>query len=280
MKSAGLKSYRLEIIQFYVLAVFAMIAAVFFDLQLDVALNDPSDFLSNWFARTGEMPAYGVLLLGCGMLAKLLPRRWMQCCAGAACVGAGVYFGFYVGRHFFLDDDFRAGCAVLFGAGTALVLLLALHFITVPDRLRRPLLCMAVIGLGVAAAETGLIHLLKLLWGRTRFRDLDSAYSQFTAWYHPNGDTGDHSFPSGHTGSAGMSYLLMLLPYVSDFWRKHRHLAFWLAFCYTSTVAATRLVMGAHYLSDVTVGGVIAFSCVLIGIKIYETLLQRGKLQS
>ena len=279
MKPASLRSYRIEIILFYVLALGAMIAAAFADLRLDIALNDPADYISNWFARTGEMPAYGVLLLASAMLAKLLTRPWMRVGAGIACVGCGVYFGLYVARRFFLEDAFRTGCGILWGAGFALALLLAFRFISIPEHLRKPLLCMAVIGLAVCAAETGLVNLLKLLWGRTRFRDLDAAYTQFTAWYHPNGNTGDHSFPSGHTGSAGMSYLLMLLPFVSDFWRRHRRLAFWLAFCYTATVAATRLIMGAHYLSDVAIGGTIAFTCVLVGVKVYETLAQRGKLR-
>ena len=278
LKPASLKSYRIEIILFYLLAAGALVAVAFTDLKLDIALNNTSDFISNWFARTGEMPAYCLLLLTSALLSKLLPRPWMRIAAAVACVGCGVYFGLYVARRFFLEDAFRTGCGILYGAGFALVLLLAFRFISVPEPLRKPLICMAVIALAVCAVESGLITLMKEVWGRVRFRDLDGAYSQFTAWYHPNGVNGNRSFPSGHTGSAGMSYLLMLLPFVSDFWRRHRHLAFWLAFCYTTAVAFTRLVMGAHYLSDVTVGGTIAFSCVLIGIKVYESLEAKGKL--
>ena len=116
------------------------------------------------------------------------------------------------------------------------------------------------------------VDIMKNLWGRVRFRDLLSSGScdGFTAWFVINGKNGNKSFPSGHTAGAGMSYLLMLLPFIDKKREKYRAVYFWCPFIYTSAVALTRLVMGAHYLSDVAVGGVIAFSCVLVGIKVYE----------
>ena len=129
---------------------------------------------------------------------------------------------------------------------------------------------LAIAGMGICAAETGLISLLKDLWGRVRFKSMEAPYADFTPWYVLNGMNGNHSFPSGHTASAGMSYQLMLLPVVSEKCRKYKTALFVTAFSYTSVVAFTRLVMGAHYLSDVTAGGIIAFSCVLIGMAALE----------
>ena len=45
---------------------------------------------------------------------------------------------------------------------------------------------------------------------------------------------------------------------------------FIIAFIYTITVAFTRLVMGAHYLSDVAVGNAVAFTCIIIAIAYLE----------
>ena len=62
----------------------------------------------------------------------------------------------------------------------------------------------------------------------------------------------------------------MLLPYISDKWKNRAQICFWTAFIYTSVVAFTRLVMGAHYLSDVTAGGIISFTIVIVSIKMFE----------
>ena len=67
-----------------------------------------------------------------------------------------------------------------------------------------------------------------------------------------------------------MSYLFMLFPFVFDRYKNKKQLCFWLPCVYTSIVAFTRLVMGAHYLSDVTVGGIVSFSVVLIAMKVLD----------
>ncbi|MCD7796951.1 MAG: phosphatase PAP2 family protein [Clostridiales bacterium] len=113
---------------------------------------------------------------------------------------------------------------------------------------------------------------LKYLWGRVRFRDLLAAgsYDEFTPWYQINGINGNKSFPSGHTAGAGMSYLLMFMPYLSKNKNKSCAVCFLMALIYTSAVAYTRLVMGAHYLSDVTAGGLISFTIVIIAVAIFD----------
>ena len=74
------------------------------------------------------------------------------------------------------------------------------------------------------------------------------------------------SFPSGHTFTAGLSYTLMCMPDMVDKFKTKGWRAFWYAFpiAITGTVALSRLVMGAHYLSDVLFGGTIAFLAMCI----------------
>ena len=113
---------------------------------------------------------------------------------------------------------------------------------------------------------------MKYLWGRVRFRDLLAAgsYDAFTPWYKINGINGNKSFPSGHTAGAGMSYLMMAFPYLSKKWKNKKTLCFVIPLVYTSVVAFTRLVMGAHYLSDVAMGGIVSFTVVIIAFTLYE----------
>ena len=275
MNTFSLKNFRAGIILFYALAAAALGVAAVYDLKIDIALNHTSSFVANWFADTGEMPGYLLLLAVGGVLVRCLQNKWLKALFAVGTIGAGVYLGDYVARRLFVNNDFRVGYGVLYGLGAALLFLLALHFIPVPERLRKPLILMAVIGLCGYGVSSGIINLLKMVWGRVRFRDLTDGYGAFTAWYVINGNTGDHSFPSGHTGSAGVTYFLMFLPFVSEKWQKRAYWCFAAAFLYTSVVAATRLVMGAHYLSDVTVGGTVVFTCVLAGLAAHQKLLPR-----
>lgn len=276
MKSFSLKKYLPEIVTFYALAIAALIVSSFFDLQIDVAVNNTSNFVANWFAQTGEMPASVFSFIALAFIAKCADKKWLKTLAAVIALGAGGYFGSWFSDRLFEDNAFQTGFGILFGIGTAGVALFVMRFITLPEELKKPIFVLSIVALCALGLQTGLISLMKGVWGRVRFRDLDENFSQFTAWYMINGNTGNHSFPSGHTGSAGMSYAMMFLPFVSEKWRKHKFYCFLIPFAYTTTVALTRLVMGAHYLSDVTIGGVIAFTCVIAGIAVYEKLPVRG----
>ena len=66
-----------------------------------------------------------------------------------------------------------------------------------------------VIGMAFFGYVIG-VQVVKYLWGRVRFRELDAVYSQFTPWYLPQGITGFDSFPSGH---AAMGWMLLAVLY-------------------------------------------------------------------
>lgn len=143
-----------------------------------------------------------------------------------------------------------------------------------------------------------LIIIVKDPVGRMRFRAINSSVGQslidanlvpgFTRWYVRNGQPDEaiinkfiaeypgasdafKSFPSGHTCAAGMSYALIMLPDVVDF--KHKKagkIACWVTpIVITMLVAISRIVVGAHYMSDVTFGGTFAFVSFIIMREIF-----------
>jgi len=90
----------------------------------------------------------------------------------------------------------------------------------------------------------------KAIWGRVRFRDLDPVrLAEFTPWFMPQGPTGHHSFPSGHTALGWM--LLPLLLFIADRSRSVRIPALLLIMGWGLFVAFARVRIGAHYASDV-----------------------------
>lgn len=124
-----------------------------------------------------------------------------------------------------------------------------------------------------------LIELVKSPMGRMRYRGLHllGDDSWYTPWYRKSaarellagsGLVRDcfKSFPSGHTFSAGMSYILMMLPDVFSRFRtkKGKVLCSVIPVCYTGFVGIFRIAAGAHFFSDVLVGGTLAYVAVRI----------------
>ncbi len=280
-----IKKYTPYIIIFYVLAAAALVCASIFDLKIDIWLNNPEDPFAIWFRNTGEIPARLVLPLAGAVFIKTCEKPFERFCGYIVLFGGGMYLGFHLVSYFLFKNGnahiegeaVNIAYGLVYGIGCSVIILLVLPHINIPKRMVRPLRTIALLGIILMFVHVGIVEGTKIIWGRVRFRDLLAAgsYDAFTPWYHPNGITGNKSFPSGHTGSAGMSYLMMFMPYISKKYEKKTALCFILPLVYTSIVAFTRLVMGAHYLSDVTAGGVIAFTVVIIGIAIYEKRLMK-----
>jgi len=96
---------------------------------------------------------------------------------------------------------------------------------------------------------------LKIFWGRIRFRDLTGYYSDFTPWYLPQGITGNQSFPSGHAAMGFMMIALFVFFADKPFYK--RIILKGLIISWALAVCASRVVIGAHFTSDVLFGTMI-----------------------
>ncbi|MBK7631061.1 MAG: phosphatase PAP2 family protein [Ignavibacteriales bacterium] len=99
---------------------------------------------------------------------------------------------------------------------------------------------------------------IKILWGRIRFRDLVDYYSNFTPWYLPQGITGNQSFPSGHASMGFM--MLALFVFFADKAFYKRIILKGIIISWALAVCASRVVIGAHFTSDVLFG---AFAMII-----------------
>jgi membrane-associated phospholipid phosphatase len=103
---------------------------------------------------------------------------------------------------------------------------------------------------------------LKFFWGRLRFRDLNGDFSHFTVWYIPNGFNGSDSFPSGR---AAMSWMLIgLFVLISDKSVFVRTTLKSLIISYALIVCISRIVIGAHFASDVLFGSMFVIMSYII----------------
>ncbi len=100
---------------------------------------------------------------------------------------------------------------------------------------------------------------LKFLAGRERPRDLHELGSDWTGPAARFDDDGIHtqqaSFPSGHSTGAWAAATVLAHQYPS------KHVVPVLAYGAATAVSYSRMVVGAHWLSDVVVGGLIGYGC-------------------
>lgn len=114
------------------------------------------------------------------------------------------------------------------------------------------------------------VQLIKLFWGRVRFRDLAVGYGNFTPWYVPLGITGNFSFPSGH---AAMGW--MFLPFLIKIKNGELNMPYKITLSililgWGLFVALSRVVVGAHYASDILFSsGFAAVITIIFYRKIY-----------
>ncbi len=266
-----IKRYKSEIYFFYITAIAALTAAAFCDLQLDVLLNNTENIVAVWFKNTGEIPGRLICPFAGTVLFYTYKDKIQQLAGAIITLGGSAYFGYYIGKYFFMDEH-RMLFSIIYGLGFGITCLIIGKFIAVPDKHRDMLRQIAILSIIIMFVQITAVEGMKYLWGRVRFRDLLAAgsYDAFTPWYKINGINGNKSFPSGHTAGAGMSYLMMAFPYLSKKWENKKTLCFVIPLVYTSVVAFTRLVMGAHYLSDVAMGGIVSFTVVIIAFTLYE----------
>ena len=119
------------------------------------------------------------------------------------------------------------------------------------------------------------VYLLKGIWGRVRFREMQGNFELYTPWYVVVHGSSGTSFPSGHTASAAMTALLIFILPVQQ--RKTRNFLVLASVVYTIIVAYSRVVLGAHFFTDTLFAMGITYGGILIASGIYRVLGKKKK---
>lgn len=250
-----------------VLFAAGMAAGALWDLPLNRAVYAPTFYPAVWMECFGYYPLY----LPAVLWLWLTDARRPALCAAArllGTVGAGVLFWVSLGnltRRGVTGAVWHAAAvwAVLVALGALLARVLARG----GPQLRRRLHTAMGWAVVYMVLDNVFINVLKWVWNRTRFDDMLAAgdFGAFTSWLEPFGNGGS-SFPSGHTAAACGIFALVLLCDVLPAWHRRRALVWAVCWAYVAGMAASRLMMGRHFLSD-TVAAAFVMSLLLCALR-------------
>ena len=262
---------------FALLAVLLVIGSVF-DFQISQALYNESNPIANFFAAYGEYPAMLGFVASGALL--VIGRSRQRRVVGALQLLGGVFLiawgGLMVSVMPGLYLDWPA--AIIGAVGVLCTALVVICMVRLCKNARREevIRVAAVIGFAILA-ELVLINLIKVPWGRARMRLVArDSRAYFMPWWQPGTGLRDtlvaagvaaeefKSFPSGHSGNAVTLMLLGLLPRLDSRLAGKRRLLVGIGFAWACVVAFTRIVMGAHYLTDTVVGLAVGLGCLIL----------------
>lgn len=267
-----IKVNRRNVILLYLFLIICLIFASFKDFSISLSLYDPSNFLGIFLAAYGQFPvALVISIIACLKLknddysfkAKIIYILLKITAISYACISHIKYFShntlilsiFCIMLIFYLCDNF----------------ILKISKDCTKEEIKNYLyvLFWSIVLMLV------IVNGLKIIWQRPRMRLIMNSNVGFKPWWKLGNFSlssmmiSDEykSFPSAHTSSASMLLLLCTLPYLNDKYATKENQLFLISTLLTICVAVSRIIMGAHFLSDVVLGYIIGLSCIIFCVR-------------
>lgn len=274
--------------------VLGIIFGSFFDLSISQAIADGKSPFGNAMETVGYMICYAIIPIGGTLFALgMIPRKeiWKKV-LGAVIYLLSLGIMIYILGDALCPNEHDYGItmhpALAYTAATLLGLLasLVIYFL-VDGKQQDLLLVLGLVILVTVLLEFLFINATKYLNCRPRYRFLVSDYNtegevfrswwQFQPWkYH---DDFHKSWPSGHTA---FSNHLMLLSFLTPIYRWHNkktpYIIFSVTFFFNLFVAFSRITCGAHYLSDVSFGGLFSWTITVLVILLTNNILHKKQI--
>ena len=282
---------KLNFIPIFVIIIAMIIIGSIFDLQINKAIYDPNNVFGLTMAAVGEAPGYATIgLFGGGFFflgLKKYEKVWQKILLiglGTASLIAAVYFQ---GKHVIDENAFNIESEAYawplialpvgllvgglgFGAG----------FFLSKTSDNPQLLKMFIVMASVTVVAVGLTTLIKNIMLRPRYRFIAlGSDSDFLNWWQDgksfyeslNGSVNKEefkSFPSGHATSTALCIMsLTYLPMFKSKWlqsKKLQTILIYVGLAWTLLMCFARMLIGAHYLTDVGFGFAIVMTLFFI----------------
>jgi membrane-associated phospholipid phosphatase len=246
------------------ISIWIILSVIFgiYDLDISKQLANQNSGWAKFLEDYGMIPGIFVILGGIYIYYSYIKSKsdvWSY-------IQKVVFFLVSSGLIFYLSDillnNFVSDHLIIFliiSFSISTIIFITLHFKNQVQNILAVSFAKVVVGVALSGYVI-FVQCVKYFWGRVRFRELDAMYSQFTPWYLPQGLTGFDSFPSGHAAMGWMLLSVFILLSNKKEWIKYSALI--MIFLWALVLALSRVVIGAHYASDVLFGSffiIIAF---------------------
>lgn len=271
------KSYHIVIVG--VVFLLGLIFGSFFDLQISFAIFSNGNMAGLIIALIGILPTFSMVAIFSGYLFANeltikhdLFLRILIYLLALAGLGLSIY-GF--GKEIFSVDGLNIKKLKYLGFIIALVWMCCCGYLGIllgkkyGDANTWKIIFVAFL---TAVVALGIVNFGKIIFNRPRFRIAVHANEDyFVNWWQiykgPKIFSNEEfkSFPSGHTCGAAISTIV--LPYLGllvPAFKKHCVTLFYLGFVITIAVAFSRILVGAHFLSDISMAGLIVVVFFLV----------------
>lgn len=247
-----------------------LLIASLYDLDINKTLYNRNGIYPNFFRLTAEMPMIVVFSSACFTYIRYGYHRTnkiLLALLAVAAVGFPLVSSFTSLSYFEIHNVFFSTLIFFFYMACSFLIARSIN-----ETSRNRVLAYSLFVIISIILILLSFSILKGIWGRTRFFPMHQGkdYTMFTHWWQLPGNSGSDifkSFPSGHTGAAASTFVLILLPsifYKNNFIKKYENFFLFGPIVWTLLVQFARIFDGAHYLSDTAAS--IIISCLVISL--------------
>ncbi|MBC5625787.1 phosphatase PAP2 family protein [Clostridium sp. NSJ-49] len=245
----------------YTLLVISVLLVIFAftDLQISNAIYNSNSSFGMIFEAIGEFPA--AVIATFYTVSLMLTRNKEK----------SVKYNLRTGGYIILLLLFALMAAMLpvkyFNGPTVLIPIIATLYIVISYIIakkysstnREELRNAAIVGILTFVFVVITFNLVKMGWGRERYRHMiaTGSFEGFSLWFTPQKLTTDNefmSFPSGHSANAAIMIWITLIPTFITSLREKKNWFIGFSLLWILVVPISRIMVGAHFASDVTMG--------------------------
>jgi len=240
--------------------VFVILAVIFAftDWQISQAVYNPEAGWAHIMEAYGQLPAALIGFVSGSLLLRTFKvnknARSILGVIGISLATIVAAFGFFADAFGAQVDSESINMPLLVGSTVVALILAQVILRRFSPEALSPYLNIAKVGLAVFFVGGILsVWAVKIPWGRWTYRDILAAGDTglFSPWYLPQGPNGHHSFFSGHTA---MCFAVLPLILLVKNGSPARRILLAVLLLWGVIGAASRVVAGAHFASDVLFG--------------------------
>ncbi|MDU5111842.1 MAG: phosphatase PAP2 family protein [Clostridium sp.] len=239
-----------------------LIIFAFTDLQISNAIYNAESVYGLIFEAIGEFPA-GIIATFCTVSLILTRKKEKSIKYTLGTIGYGIILVLFSLMATMLPIKYFNGPTFLIPI-LSILYVIASYFIAkkISTTNKVELRQAAIVGVLTFFFVVITFNLIKMGWGRERYRHMvsEGSFEGFSLWFIRKGFTTNNefmSFPSGHSANATIMIWLTLIPTFIPKLKSKQVLINTCVIIWIILVAASRVVVGAHFASDVTMGATI-----------------------